>query len=121
MINKMFRAAMIACIGILSACNIGLCPSGEQDCGDGTCTQIGRVCCGDGTSCPGGYVCGVGECLGGGIVSGPINTVEGCIAQGEQPCENSDGVIDCAPLSASCCGNHTNCSSGYCCSAGCCH
>src|SRR5512144_3102828 len=83
------------------------CP-GAQDCGDGTCAPIGNVCCGNGLSCPRSYVCG------------PYNTcvdsrVAACLSHGEEPCNNSDGVIDCAPPGATCCGNHRWCPFGRAC------
>lgn len=97
-------------IGLVAACssyNPDPCP-GAQQCGDGTCAPIGNVCCGNGTSCPARTVCG------------PANTcvdarIAACLENGEEPCNNSDGTIDCAPIGATCCGNHRWCPYGHYC------
>jgi len=94
------------------------CP-GEAVCGNG-CMPVGNVCCGDGESCPGNYVCGPASTCVTNVVSTGISTVESCVAQGEEPCSNVDGTIDCAPFGSQCCGNHTHCNTGVCCASGCC-
>jgi hypothetical protein len=119
------KAIIVACVlslggGFLlgyctSGCTFDPCP-GQQECSDGTCAPVGNVCCGNGTSCPSGYICGPNDCIG-----GVITTAESCLSIGQEPCVNSDGTIDCAPLGAECCSNHKNCTSGYCCSEGCCN
>ena len=82
------------------------CP-GQAVCGNG-CMPVGDVCCNDGTYCPANNYCAGGYCYttgGGGS----------CLSLGEETCTNSDGIEDCAPIGASCCGNHKYCPAGTVC------
>src|SRR5579859_2498359 len=88
------------------------CPAGSEPCGSG-CMLAGNVCCGDAGSCAPGLACGPGNTC---VNPHPANPCEGCLIQGKECCtNNTDGVVDCAPLGAACCGNHRYCPSGYVC------
>lgn len=110
----------VACVGCSAAWLPDPCP-GQQECSDGTCADLGRVCCGNDTSCPSGYTCGVGECLAvGGVVPGVVQTVEGCLQLGEEPCIGIGGVIECMGLGRTCCiGTGYNCAGNQSCSGNC--
>lgn len=105
-------AAMV--VGLMnSACTVNPCGAGEKECSDGTCAPEGNTCCGDGTSCPpNAPVCGPGVCYGAGGGGGGGSS---CLSLGEETCANSDGVDDCAPIGADCCGNHHWCPAGHFC------
>ena len=106
----LFGALVGSCIALSSGCTFDPCP-GQQICDDGTCTEYGRICCGGGMSCPSGTVCDTdGLCSG-----NPVTVANGCLAMGQEVCDNTDGTQDCAPLGASCCGDHRYCPMGTTC------
>jgi hypothetical protein len=103
-LSLVLAALVVGCVPVVDS----ECP-GEVVCGNG-CMPTGAVCCGDGY-CSGGLECGpAGACL-----TPAEQTAAGCLEMGQQPCANEDGTIDCAPLSATCCGDHRNCPAGTAC------
>ena len=106
----LFLSSHTGCYGL------GVCPSGQVECGDG-CMPAGAVCCDSaGAYCAEGQVCTLDNMCVGGITSNPC---AGCLSMGQECCQNSDGVVDCAPLGAACCGDHRYCPSGYVCGGSC--
>lgn len=105
--------AVCVIVGITATGSMGCsavfdpCP-GQVDCGGGNCAPAGSVCCSETTYCNAGETCGPNNtCLN--------SSVGGCLASGEETCVNNDGTEDCAPIGASCCGNHRYCPAGTVC------
>lgn len=118
MLNRkhFITAALVACSIATLNCSALLdpCP-GQQQCSDGSCTDVGRVCCGNYESCPADTVCGpANTCIGGG--GGAVGSCESCLASGQECCPNVDLTVDCAEVGRVCCGNHTSCPAGTVCS-----
>ena len=103
-------------MGLLAdtGCNaLSPCGAGETEC-NGGCMPEGNVCCGSG-NCPAGDVCLANDTC---ESSQPpqVSAAESCLEQGEEPCLNLDGTVDCTEVGRICCGNHTSCPSGTVCS-----
>jgi hypothetical protein len=110
----------LSIVGLIASTGCGAafnpCGVGEKQCSDGTCAPENNSCCGGGVSCPpNAPICGPGVCYGVGGGGGGGGGVSGCLASGEETCNNSDGVSDCAPLGSACCGNHHWCPLGHTC------
>lgn len=107
--KAVISAVALGFVGLLACSGFNPCGAGQQECADGTCAPAGNACCGNGTSCPSGYACGVGDtCLSPAVNRG-VNACEGCVSSGQECCLNGDGTVDCAPIGATCCGNHRYC------------
>lgn len=108
--NKLILAALTSlslCAVFSTGCDaFTVCGPDQVDCGGGFCAPSGATCCSETTYCNAGETCGPNNtCLSG--------SVGGCLASGEQTCYNTDGSTDCAPLLATCCGDHTYCAYPY--------
>ena len=108
-------------IAIAGGCAVDPCP-GQQACPDGTCTDVGRVCCGGGLSCPGGTTCGPNDTCVSPYVNNAAAQCNACVSEGLECCPNAlTDQVDCMGVGRTCCfdglscpGNTTCLSNGTC-------
>jgi len=107
---------------VTAACVLAVvaCSSSTPSCGPGQCLGTDNTCYGP---------CSVGSCTtspsgncsqsNGGVYCCTADPCSGCQTSNMECCPNRDGVYDCAPVGAACCGNHRWCPSGYVCGGTC--